>query len=333
MRMTQTRRRFLTTLSFAGAASLVRAPRIQAAEGPLETTAVRLSKVPALCFAPQYAADELLRAEGFTDIRYVEMAHATLMYEAIARGEVDIGLNLALSHIRAIDAGQPITVIGGVHGGCYELFAGPDIRSLMELKGKSVGVLALGSSPHAFLSVMAANVGLDPVKDVRWVTSGDPLELFTQGKIDAFLGFPPEPQELRTRNVGHAIVNTAIDRPWSHYFCCMLAGSQDYVRKYPVATKRVLRAVLKAADLCAADPARAARRLVDGGFASRYDYALQTLREVAYDRWREYDAEDTIRFYALRLHETGFAKSSPQKIIADGTDWRFLNELKRELKA
>ena len=180
---------------------------------------------------------------------------------------------------------------------------------------------------------MAANVGLDPVKDVRWVTSGDPLELFTQGKIDAFLGFPPEPQELRTRNVGHVIVNTAIDRPWSNYFCCMLAGSQDYVRKYPVATKRVLRAVLKAADLCAVDPARAARRLVDGGFASRYDYALQTLREVAYDRWREYDAEDTIRFYALRLHETGFIKSSPQKIIADGTDWRFLNELKRELKA
>ena len=331
MRTPQTRRHFLTTLSFAGAASLVRAPRIQAAEGPLETTAVRLSKVPALCFAPQYAADELLRAEGFTDIRYVEMAHATL-YEAIGRGEVDIGLNLAISHVRAIEAGQPITVIGGVHGGCYELFAGPGIRSLVDLKGKSVGVLALGSSPHAFLSVMAANVGLDPVKDVRWVTSGDPLELFTQGNIDAFLGFPPEPQELRTRHVGHVIVNTSIDRPWSQYFCCMLAGSQDYVRKYPVATKRVLRAVLKAADLCAVNPARAAKRIVDGGFASRSDYALQTLRDVTYG-WREYDAEDTIRFYALRLHETGFIKSSPQKIIAKGTDWRFLNELKRELKA
>src|SRR6516225_12496401 len=238
MRTLQTRRRFLTTLSFAGAASLVRAPRIQAAEGPLETTAVRLSKVPALCFAPQYAADELLRAEGFTDIRYVEMAHATLMYEAIGRGEVDIGLNLAISHVRAIDARAPIAVIGGVHGGCYELFAGPGIRSLVDLKGKSVGVLALGSSPHAFLSVMAANVGLDPVKDVRWVTSGDPLELFTQGNIDAFLGFPPEPQELRTRHVGHVIVNTAIDRPWSQYFCCLLGGNRDYVRAHPVATKR-----------------------------------------------------------------------------------------------
>ena len=72
--------------------------------------------------------------------------------------------------------------------------------------------------------------------------------------------------------------------------------------------------------------------LVDGGFAPRYDYALQTLQEVPYDKWREYNAEDTMRFYALRLHEVGFVKSGPQKIIAEGTDWRFLDELKPELK-
>ena len=154
-----------------------------------------------------------------------------------------------------------------------------------------------------------------------------------QGKIDAFLGFPPEPQDLRARQIGHVIVNTAVDRPWSQYFCCMLAGNPEFVRKHPVATKRVLRAILKAADLCAGDPAGAARRMVDGRFTPRYDYALQTLRELPYDKWREYDPEDTIRFYALRLHEAGFVKSSPQKIIADSADWRFLDELKRELKA
>jgi NitT/TauT family transport system substrate-binding protein len=60
---------------------------------------------------------------------------------------------------------------------------------------------------------------------------------------------------------------------------------------------------------------------------------LQALNEIPYDKWWEYDPEDTIRFYALRLRDVGFIKSTPQKIIADGTDWRFLNELKRELKA
>jgi NitT/TauT family transport system substrate-binding protein len=160
-----------------------------------------------------------------------------------------------------------------------------------------------------------------------------PLELFAEGQIDAFLGFAPEPQELRARHIGHVIVNSAVDRPWSEYFCCMLTGNRDYVRKYPVATKRVLRAILKAADLCASEPARVARNIVERGFIGQYEYARQTLSELPYDRWREYDAEDTIRFYALRLHEAGLIKSTPNKIITENTDWRFLNEVKRELKA
>ncbi len=210
-----------------------------------------------------------------------------------------------------------------------------DIRSIADLKGKSVGVQGLGSSQHVFWPRWPPMSG-----SIRPRTStGSPThpssrsELFAEGKIDAFLGFPPEPQDLRARHIGHVIVNSAVDRPWSQYFCCMLAGNRDYVRKHPVATKRVLRAILKAADLCVTDPQRVARQLVDGGFTDRYDYALQTFSELPYDKWREYDPEDTLRFYALRLHEAGMIKSSPQKIIADGTDWRFLNELKRELKA
>jgi NitT/TauT family transport system substrate-binding protein len=90
---------------------------------------------------------------------------------------------------------------------------------------------------------------------------------------------------------------------------------------------------LKATDVCALEPNRAAQLIVDKGYAQRYDYALQTMQEIPYNRWREYDPEDTVRFYALRLHEAGMIKNTPQKIIAQGTDWRFLNELKRELKA
>jgi NitT/TauT family transport system substrate-binding protein len=333
MAMMQTRRRILTTLSLAGAAGLLRALPAPAAEGPLETTTVRLGKSPAICIAPHYVAEEFLRAEGFTDIRYIEGPPGAT--EPVARGKVDFDPNYASNFVRAIDAGEPITVLTGVMVGCFELFGNETIRNISDLKGKSVGVQALGSNPHALLTLMAAQVGLDPVRDIRWVTdpSVKPIERFVEGKIDAFLGFPPEPQDLRARHIGHVIVNTAIDRPWSQYFCCLLGGNADFVRTHPVATKRVVRAIVKAADLCAAEPARAAQRLVDGRFAPRYDYAFQTLSELPYDKWREYDAEDTIRFYALRLRETGFIKSSPQKIIADGTDWRFLNEIKLELKA
>ena len=327
-----TRRRFLTALSMAGAAGVLRGPPSLANEGPLETAAVRLLKTPGICLAPQYLSEGLLRAEGFTHVEYVEESDYNA---ALARGQVDFTMNYATNFVKSIDAGAPITLIAGVHTGCYELFAQAGIRSIADLKGKSVGIQALGSNPHVLLTLLAAQVGLDPGKDIQWVTdpSVKPIERFVEGKIDAFLGFPPEPQDLRARHIGNVIVNTAVDRPWSQYFCCMLGGNREFVRKYPVATKRVLRAILKAADLCATDRERAARGLVDDGFTARYDYALQMFGEVPYDKWREYDAEDAIRFYALRLHEVGFIKSSPQKIIADGTDWRFLNELKRELKA
>jgi NitT/TauT family transport system substrate-binding protein len=138
---------------------------------------------------------------------------------------------------------------------------------------------------------------------------------------------------LRARKIGRVILNTATDKPWSQYFCCIAFGNREFVRAHPVASKCYLRAVLKAADMCAAEPERAAQRLVDAGFAGRYDYALQTLTELPYDRWRDFDPEDSIRFYALRLHEAGMISSSPNEILAEGADWRFLDPLKRELKA
>jgi NitT/TauT family transport system substrate-binding protein len=330
--MMYTRRRFLTMASLGAAANLVHSRGLLAGEEALETTSVRLFRGTPICGAPAYVAEELLRTEGFTDIRYVEPVNGLTPSEVLRRGEIDFISGFAIQQLKALDAGVPLRVLAGLHAGCFEFFAQKNIHGIAELKGKSVG---LKLSPEDLLTLMAAQVGLDPMKDIHWVTgpSLDPLELFAEGKIDAFLGFPPEPQELRARHAGHVIVSTAADRPWSQYFCCMLSGNRDYVRTYPVATKRALRAILKATDLCATDPARAARQIVDRGFAPRYDYALQTLSENFYDKWRDYDAEDTLRFYALRLHEAGLIKSIPQKIIAEATDWRFLNELKRELKA
>jgi NitT/TauT family transport system substrate-binding protein len=276
-----------------------------------------------------------LRAEGFSEIHFVATEAGKPAAQSLGHGEIDFTANFSPPLIMAIDAGNPITLLGGEHIGCFELFTREGIRSISDLKGKHVGVQGSDSSQRTFLSSMAAHVGLDPSKDINWVTSSTPkpMELFAEGKIDAFLGLPPEPQELRARNIGRVIVNSAIDRPWSQYFCCMLAGNREFVRKNPVATKRFLRAIIKAIGLCVTQPDRVAQQVVDGGFTARYDYALQALKEIPYTKWREYDAEDTIRFYSLRLREAGMIKSAPNKIIADGTNWRFYNELKRELKS
>jgi NitT/TauT family transport system substrate-binding protein len=335
MQIIQSRRDFLAGLSAAGATGLFVARAALADEGPPETTTIRFGKIPGICIAPQYLANELLGAEGFTDVHYVESEAGTALLDKIARDEVDFTLMFAAPIVVALDAGHPITAVAGVHVGCFELFGNQRIRRIVDLKGKSVGVQGLGSSPHLFLASMSTYVGLDPLHDIDWVTSPSvkPMQLFAEGKIDAFLGFPPEPQELRARKVGHVVVNSAVDRPWSQYFCCLLAARREFVRDHPRATKRATRAILKAADLCAADPSGMAQQLVEDGFTPSYDYARRTLTELPYGLWREYDPEDTLRFYALRLHEAGMITSSPNALIAAGTDWRFLNELKRELKA
>jgi NitT/TauT family transport system substrate-binding protein len=331
MQMLQDRRRLLAMLSSAATACVMGGPRALGQEQPPETSSLRLAKIPGICVAPQYVAEELLRSEGFTSIQYVEMP--VDVYPGFAAGAIDISMAFFAPFIISIDARLPLVLLGGVHAGCFELFGTERVNSIRDLKGKTVAVPEQGTAHHVFLAAMASYVGIDPKRDINFVRHpvAESAQILADRKVDALMGFPPVPQELREKKIGHVIVNSGLDRPWSQYFCCIVAAHQEFLRKHPVATKRALRAILKATHFCAAEPERAARLVADKGY--RYDYSLQTMREIAYARWRDYDAEDTIRFYSLRLREAGMIKSAPNKIIAQGTDWRFYNELKRELKS
>jgi NitT/TauT family transport system substrate-binding protein len=330
------RREFLSTLSLAGSAALLGLRSESAAAEPsLETTRIRIPQIPSTCRSPEWVAEELLRAEGFTDVQYIPVPGTQGVERTLASGEADIGGHFAAPVILRVEAGDPVVMLGGEHVGCFELLGSERIRTIRDLKGRAVAIPALDPSPYAFLASMAAYVGLDPRKDINWVKHrpGEAMQLLAEGKIDAYLGFPTEPQELRAKKIGRVVVNSAVDRPWSQYFCCMLTGNREFVRKHPVATKRAIRAILKSAEICAVAPESVAKAIVAKGVAKNYDYALEAIKSLPYGRWREYDAEDTVRFWALRLHEAGMIKSSPQKIISQGTDWRFWKELKKELKA
>jgi NitT/TauT family transport system substrate-binding protein len=88
------------------------------------------------------------------------------------------------------------------------------------------------------------------------------------------------------------------------------------VTRYPVATRRAVLAILKATDICAREPERAAHFNVAKGYEPSYEIALEVVRSLSYNRWRTYDLENSLRFYAVRLHEVGMIRSTPQKIIA-----------------
>jgi NitT/TauT family transport system substrate-binding protein len=332
------RREFLRMLA-AGAAGVGLNRTAFAAVGPPpETTRLRLGKLPSICLAPQYVAEELLRAEGFSHIQYVGegVSSAGLIgAQAMGAGQFDISMNFAAPLVMAIDQGAPIVLLGGVHVGCFELFGTERVRTIKDLKGRTVAITSKGGSQHIFLASIATSVGVDPNRDIKWVDHppAESKRLLAEGKIDAYLGFPPDPQELRAAKVGRVLLNSAVDRPWSQYFCCLVSANKEFARKHPVAAKRAMRAILKASELCASDPDLGAKSYLAQGYTTNPEYARQAMRELPYGKWRDYNPEETVRFYALRLREAEMVKASPQKLIAQGTDWRILEELRKEMKA
>ena len=332
------RRDSLKLLATGAAALGLSRMGVAAGEPPPETTRLRLSRVPTICLAPQYIAEALLRGEGFTDIQYVGegTSHSGIPgARAMGAGETDMAMNFAAPLVIALDEGVPIVVLGGVHVGCFELFGAASVRSIKDLKGKTVATLGKGSAQQVFVASIAASVGIDPMRDIRWADMRNPegKALLAEERIDAYLAFPPDAQELRARKVGHVLLNSAIDRPWSQYFCCLLSANREFVRSNPVATRRAMRAILKASEICASDPDLGVKAFLARGFSTDTAIARQAITELtSYGHWREYNPEETVRFYALRLREAEMVKASPQELIAHGTDWRTLEQLKREMK-
>jgi len=329
-----TRRELLAGTSMLGATTLLGLPRSAAAEPPPEIQKIRLVHEPAICLAPQYLAEELLHLEGFSEVEYV-VTPTTKSLGVLEEGRADITMGAAPDVVAALDMGRGVLPLAGVHAGCYELFVNGRIAAIKDLKDKSVVITGDDSTERLFISSIVAYVGVNP-RHIRWIvmpSADEAMQHFVDGKADAFLGFAPQPQELRIKKVGRVILDTTRDRPWSQYFCCMVSARREFAQKYPVATKRALRAFLKAADICAQEPERVARYLAAKGYEPRYEIGLEVLKGLPYARWRQSNPEDTLRFHALRLHEVGLIKSSPHKLTAQASDWRFLNELKREMKA
>ncbi len=252
------RRAFLHGLTASGSTMVLGAssPAV-GAEPPPETKRIRLLNRPTLCEAPQYVAEELLQGEGFTEIRYVKKEFGAAE-DTLASGDADITMLFAPAMIFRIDAGEPIVFLAGVHVGCVEVFGNERVRTIRDLKGKTFAIPGLRSSMHIFMTTIVSNVGLQPERDFNWAIhpSSDWPRLLAEGKIDGFAGFPPIAQETRAKKIGHVILRTLTDRPWSQYYCCMVVGDRDFVRRYPIATKRAMRAILKASELCALQPER-----------------------------------------------------------------------------
>jgi NitT/TauT family transport system substrate-binding protein len=212
MQMETNRRHVLATLSSAAATLIGETAFAQ--EPPPEVTTIRLTKTPGICIAPQYVAEALLKIEGFRDIQYVEVP-LDVVHRSAGTDKIDINMGFIASFVAELDLDAPITLLGGVHAGCFELFGTKRVSAIRDLKGKTVAVPALGSAHHLFTASMAAHVGLDAKREINFVTYpvDESAQLIAKEKVDALMGFPPVPQELREKKIGHVIVDSRLDRP------------------------------------------------------------------------------------------------------------------------
>jgi NitT/TauT family transport system substrate-binding protein len=311
-----------------------------AALPPPETTTVRIV-IPAACEPGLLLAADYLREEGFTDIRYV----ATSFVERgwLLNHEADISIGHPEFLTASLDAGVPLVMLTGLHSGCLELWAAPGIQTIGELRGRKIAVRRADTSDqyYAWFATMLGYVGIDPLKDVQFITGGDGPGMnnaFIEGRADAVLtGAETGPLFRRLPKApGKVILATMTDKPWSQYLCCTLVAQRDWARQNPIATKRVTRAVLRATDRAAKDPGRAAHDVVAAGgvFASHVitDESLvtDTMAMCTYD-WRGLDPEETLRFFALRLADAKLITKTPQQLIAEGTDLAYMRQLRKEL--
>ena len=203
---TVNRRDFLAQAAALTGGSLLSFSNAARAEPPPEVSRIRVAKIPAICLAPEYLAEEMFKLEGFTQVEYPELNRLdtqSLLLEDVA--DISVSTPPDLLPLWDTSKGKGVIALAPIHGGCYELFV--------------------------------------------------------------------------------------------------------------------------------LDPERAARYIVAKGYEPRYEVALEVVKSLSYGRWRTHNPDDSFRFHGLRLREAGLVNTPPNKLIAQGTDWRFLNELKKELKA
>ena len=308
---------------------------------PPETTTVRFVS-PAACDPPTALAKAFLLEEGFTKVDYVRVPVTTT--EWLTADKADFHSGYANFIVANVDAGLPILALGGIHPGCFELFAVPGIATISDLRGRTVAVNAKNQSDqfYGFFAILLSYVGV-ALTEVNFVEIGPDVnalrDAFVDGRSEAFIAPAASGPTLRRnpKNPGKVILDTTMDKPWSQYYCCQLVANRDWARRYPIATKRVTRAVLRAADLVTKDRAGAAHQFVAGGFlsptpaATDEDIVNEVIRDLSYD-WRDLDPEETLRFFALRLADAKLVKLSSQQIIAQGSDFAYMRQLRSELK-
>jgi ABC-type nitrate/sulfonate/bicarbonate transport system substrate-binding protein len=301
---------------------------------PPETKTIRLNF--STCDAPLMASEPYLRQEGFTDVQFSDISPQLV---SLTTGKADIAVPFVASLAAAVDSGKPFIGFGPLHPGCVELWAPQSVSTLADLRGHTVVVNSKIPNfiANSFMFLALKNAGIDP-SEVNFVVqpNADLTELFLEGKSDLLFQWGTGAVAFRANpaNMGHIVLDQAMDATWSHEDCCVMTTSTDWLRANPIAAKRVLRAIYHAADSLPIDRLDAAKTATDKGLfggAKNVQLVRGAANMVPY-AWRKYDLSQSMLFHAQLMDSVGLLKLSPDEAVARAIDPRIAKELATELK-
>jgi ABC-type nitrate/sulfonate/bicarbonate transport system substrate-binding protein len=213
----------------------------------IATSSMTLTSVPYLVAIEK----KFLEKEGLT-AQYVVM-RSDIAVKGLLTGDVDYNQSVS-SVLRAGVTGVPLVTVAGVYNRTFfELIARRDIKSLADLKGKTVGISRYGASTEYALRFGLKANGIDPDKQIKMLAVGEDAARIAglqNGTLAAIVSQVPA-NFFAHKVGGHTLLNLG------DYLETLLAGagvSQKKLEQNRDEVKRVVRALLHSLDFMYAQP-------------------------------------------------------------------------------
>ncbi len=304
----------------------------------------------AVCFSAEFAAAKDRLAVGYTsasgvfaglwiahearlfdkyniDSHLVLIASGSLMVQAMLGGDLPISAAAGSASVDASLAGADMTMFGAlVRVPAFYIMALPDIKSIDDLRGKSVGVTRFGSSTDFTMRYVLRKQGLEPGRDVTLIQTGDLFAAAAMLRTRAIVAAPfSSPTNLRAEEAGARVLmnmgKAGVYFPHDAFMArrAFLNANEDLVRRF-------LKAYSEAVYKLTADPEgskRAIKKYVRVEDAKTldavYQYAVDYIDKVPYNT-RE-GIQEVLNLTAARNPKAKDAK--PESFYDD----RFVKEL------
>jgi NitT/TauT family transport system substrate-binding protein len=240
-----------------------------AAGGKAALKPVKLGWWGATCEAPLFVAyhEGFFAREGLK-VDLINLGQASAK-DAIASGKVDGAPGITFEWLKPIEQGQDIRITGGLHGGCLRLVTDKKlgITDLSGLKGRTLATDQIGGSAHSFFSVVLAQAGIDPQKDVKFLAyPGAQLETALQrGEVAGVAAADPFPFLIVSDGIGTELASNLTGAYKNHY-CCAIGLNGALIDESPQTAAAVTRGWLSASKWIGSNPEKTAQIEVDNKY-------------------------------------------------------------------